>query len=357
MKGVINIIGVIGEDVLLQDVIYQVKQQEKATSYTVYIDSVGGALEVGFDIYDYLKSLGKPLETVGLSQVMSIGTVIFLAGDKRVVNHNTDFMIHLPMLFDDSPKRSKELLADAKEMSKVERKIVSFYSEHTLLEQLELSKMLETDTYLTPDELYAFGFTTEKAPLKAVAKLILNTNDKKMSKKSGLLERVKALLAGNVKAQKTLKTADQLDLVFPNVDEDAEPQIGDTAVLDGEPAEGNVTLADGLTYVFEGGVLIEILEEEVSAEFTDDDITALEEKLDEILEVQEALTEVVEEISTDVEDVKEEVVAKLVQMKAKLLKATAGSSQRVSRKAVARRTTEAKENPLAKGINNLKKRK
>lgn len=357
MKGVINIIGVIGEDVLLQDVIYQVKQQEKATSYTVYIDSVGGSLDVGFNIYDYLKSLGKPLETVGLSQVMSIGTVIFLAGDKRVVNYNTDFMIHLPMLFDDSPKRSKELLADAKEMSKVERKIVSFYSEHTLLEQLELSKMLETDTYLTPDELYAFGFTTEKAPLKAVAKLILNT-DEKMSKKSGLLERVKALLSSKVKAQKTLKTADQLDLVFPNVDEDAEPQVGDTAVLDGEPAEGNVTLADGLTYVFEGGVLTEILEEEVSAEFTDDDITALEEKLDEILEVQETLTEVVEEISTDVEEVKEEVVAKLVQMKAKLLKATAGGSQRVERKAVARRTTEAKdENPLAKGINNLKKRK
>lgn len=357
MKGIINIIGVIGEDVLLQDVIYQVKNQEKATSYTVYIDTVGGSLEVGFNIYDYLKSLGKPIKMVGLSQVMSIGTVIFLAGNERVINHNTDFMIHLPMLFDDSPKRSKELLADAKEMSKIERRLISFYSERTLLEKMELSKMLEDDTYLTSDELYAFGFTTEKSPLKAMAKLILNNKNEKMSKKSGLLERVKALLGG-VKMQKTLKTADQSDLVFPNVDEDAEPQIGDTAILDGDPAEGNVTLADGVTYVFEDGVLVEIIEEDVTAELEDADIEELEEKLDEILEVQEALTEIVEEISTDVEEVKEEVVAKLVQMKAKLLKATAGGSQRVERKAVARRTTDAGDvNPLSRGINNLKKRK
>lgn len=352
MKGVINIIGVIGEDVLLQHVIQQVKEQPKATEFTVYINSIGGAVSVGFDIYDYLRGLGKPIKTVGLANVMSIATVIFLAGDEREVQSNTEFMIHLPMLLDDAPKRAKELRSDAREMAKIERDIINFYEDNTLLERNELAAMMSNDVFLSPDELFAFGFTTEKIPIKAVAKLILNS-DNKMSKKGGLLEKVKALLSGNVVMTKTLKTAEQGDLVFTDLAEDGVVNVGDYAEIDGQPAEGEVVLADGTIYNFVDGVLESIVE--VSAE-GEDDLTELIEKIDEIQSVTETLVEVVEEIQGNVEQVKEEVVAKLIVMKDKLAKATQGASQSATRKAVARQSTQpTNENRLVAAINRLKK--
>ena len=102
MIGKIYISGLIGtfgdeKGVELIDVISQVKKQPQATSFEVYINSEGGVVDVGFDIYNFLKSLGLPITTIGNGMVASIATVIFMAGTKRVVTPNTDFMIHLPM--------------------------------------------------------------------------------------------------------------------------------------------------------------------------------------------------------------------------------------------------------------------
>src|SRR5690625_5103242 len=88
MNGNIYINGLIGtrlnekgeveeKGVELLDVILQVKNQPKAESFTVYINSPGGYVDVGFEIHDYLKSLGKPIKTVGQGMVASIATVIF----------------------------------------------------------------------------------------------------------------------------------------------------------------------------------------------------------------------------------------------------------------------------------------
>ena len=66
----------------LIDIVSQVKSQPKATAFNVHINSEGGLVDVGFDIYNYLKSLGKPITTIGSGIVASIATVIFMAGTK-----------------------------------------------------------------------------------------------------------------------------------------------------------------------------------------------------------------------------------------------------------------------------------
>ena len=101
MTGNIYISGQIGSfdgtpGIELIDVVSQVKKQPKATAFNVHINSEGGLVDVGFDIYHYLKSLGKPITTIGSGIVASIATVIFMAGSKRLIRENTPFMIHLP---------------------------------------------------------------------------------------------------------------------------------------------------------------------------------------------------------------------------------------------------------------------
>lgn len=70
MTGNIYISGQIGnfdgvKGVELLDVIAQVRNQPEATDFNVHINSEGGLVDVGFDIYHYLKSLGKPVTTIG----------------------------------------------------------------------------------------------------------------------------------------------------------------------------------------------------------------------------------------------------------------------------------------------------
>ena len=55
----------------------QVKRQPEATRFDVYINSEGGLVDVGFDIYNYLRSLGLPITTIGSGMVASIATVNF----------------------------------------------------------------------------------------------------------------------------------------------------------------------------------------------------------------------------------------------------------------------------------------
>src|SRR5690606_10943208 len=128
MQGTIYITGVIGEDTNLLDVIRQVKAQKNATSLLVKIDSVGGYVEEGEAIYSYLKNLSIPVTTYA-TQAYSIASVIFMAGETRIVPEASEspLMIHLPwMTVEGSHDEISYHLSDLKN---VENRLISFYAE------------------------------------------------------------------------------------------------------------------------------------------------------------------------------------------------------------------------------------
>ena len=135
MRGQIYIVGDIGQFdesspfVDLVKVISQVRDQPNATSFDVFIDSPGGRVDVGMDIYNYLKSLNKPLHTIGMNMVASMATVIHLAGDTRTIRTNTEYMIHLPWGGVDGT--SEEIEAYSKELKATESMLLNFYVDNT----------------------------------------------------------------------------------------------------------------------------------------------------------------------------------------------------------------------------------
>ena len=60
-KATIYINGVIGEDTKLLDVIRQFKSFSNATEVEVQIDSVGGCVDTGMSIFNYLRNLNTQL--------------------------------------------------------------------------------------------------------------------------------------------------------------------------------------------------------------------------------------------------------------------------------------------------------
>jgi len=265
MIGNIYISGQIGEfdgvtGVTLIDVISQVKKQPDAISFNVHINSEGGLVDVGFDIFYYLKALGKPVTTIGSGIVASIATVIFMAGSTRMVRENTPFMIHMP--WGGGAGNADELEAFTAELRNIEKKLTDFYKKELSLESEAVEPLLKNETWLSPEQLDTLGFTNSQ-PVKAVAVVKTNfkPNNNDMTEKDkswmeGLFSKVLAKFSG-AKAM-IVQDANGTEIDFAGLADGDTVAVGATATVDGAPADGEYTLPDGTTYVFAAGSLTEI---------------------------------------------------------------------------------------------------
>jgi ATP-dependent Clp protease protease subunit len=275
MTGNIYITGQIGTfdgtpGVALVDVVGQVKKQPQATAFNVHINSEGGLVDVGFDIYHYLKSLKKPITTIGSGIVASIATVIFMAGNKRLVRENTPFMIHLP--WGGSMGTADELEQFADQLRGIEKQMVGFYKKTLNVQEQAIMPLLKNETWLTGTQLAALGFTTSRQ-VKAAAKAFINTNsmrgtftDKDRHWMEGLFTKVLGKFKSAHIYNKVVQDATGAEIDFTDLPDDGVVEVGATATVDGAPAEGEYLLPDGFTYVFEAGALTEIIEPEEDAE-------------------------------------------------------------------------------------------
>lgn len=267
MEGNIYINGLIGSlpneiGVELIDVIQQVKKQTDLTSLNVHINSEGGVVNVGFDIYHYLKSLNIPITTVGSGMVASIATVIFMAGDRRILKDNTRFMIHLPM--GGVEGTSDEIASYALDVKNTEKRIVDFYKKELDITEEAIRPLLNNETWLNDSQLDSLNFTTE-IRMPVMARAYMNNNN---LKNEDMTENDKGFFMGlfdafSKKNQKVvnlnLTDANGVAVVFPDLNEGDKPKVGDKATIEDKPAEGEVMI-DGVDYVFVGGLISEIKE-------------------------------------------------------------------------------------------------
>ena len=314
----------------LVDVVSQVKRLGEVDSYEVHIiDSPGGYVDEGFEIYDYLKTLGKPIHTVGQTMVASIATVIFMAGQTRQLKPRTEFMIHLPS--GGVQGTSEEIAEYAESIEKTEKKIIKFYEAYTGIDKEVLKSLLSKETFLNPDKAYSLGFANvETEALKAVA--FYKSKNNTMSKqeqltsedKSWIEERLEnfAKLFGTKKpANIIISDAAGVEIDFPDVAEGEDITTGAMATVDGAAAEGEYVLPSGETYVFTAGELTEIIpaeetEEEEETEEANEEMDALKKEVEELKEANTTLETELETAKTE----KEEVEANLETAKADFVK-------------------------------------
>lgn len=273
MVGQIFINGQIGANpeekgVNLIDVIAQVKNQPFATSFEVYINSEGGYVDVGFDIHDYLRSLKLPIKTIGVGLVASIATVIFMAGDERILKEGTQFMIHLPSGAVEG--NSEEIAYYHQMMQDTQSRLVKFYTNTLALTEEAIVPLLRNETWLNSEKAFELGFATEYSiHTNIVAKFEkLTKTDNKMTQedKNWIDEQFKKF-ANLFKAKPkniVLVDANGMEIEFPTVEDGQTPQVGDTAMLDGQPvADGEYIMPSlgNAKVIFVGGAISEIIEE------------------------------------------------------------------------------------------------
>lgn len=262
MIGKIYITGEIGTDTTLLDVIKQVKAQSDSTEFIVKIDSVGGYVNCGEDIYNYLVNLGKPITTF-TTKAYSIASMIFMAGTTRIIPEGAEnaLMIHLPWM--EAVGNHQAITDYLKDLKATEDKLVGFYSKALDIDKETVHSLLSNETYLSAIQSLEMGFATQlQAPQLAVARL--HNNEEKQEQKS-LMNKLNAkidslmnMLSGKIKAELVLQDATAISLTFPDLSGSDVPSVDDKAMVDGKEAEGEFLMPDGSTMIFEKGILKEI---------------------------------------------------------------------------------------------------
>jgi ATP-dependent Clp protease protease subunit len=122
------------------------------------INSPGGYLDATWAFIDLMESIRLPIRTIAMGEIASGATMIFVAGDERVMSPNVTTMIHH---FSSGIAGSyPELIAARKNQDMETKKIVNHFKKYSKLKTQKevLDKILLTqDHYLSPQEMKKFG--------------------------------------------------------------------------------------------------------------------------------------------------------------------------------------------------------
>lgn len=164
-KAVVNIFGDIVDDVIEQEGVsalsfaYELEQLGEIEAIDVYINSYGGSVAQGFAIYNQLKNHPAKVTTICSGFACSIASVIFLAGDERIMQDASLLMIHNPFCM--TIGNANELRKQADDLEKMAQVSVDIYCAATGLAEEEIKKMMDNETWITAKEAQELGFATQ----------------------------------------------------------------------------------------------------------------------------------------------------------------------------------------------------
>ena len=145
------------EDVTAKSIVDEINTIS-ADSIHVYISSYGGEVQAGLAIYNALKRHKAKVRTYCDGFACSIASVIFMAGDERIMNDSSLLMIHNAWSFAEG--NAKELKKIAEDLEKITQASVSAYKAHSNLTEEEIVEMMDNETWILPEEAVEYGFAT-----------------------------------------------------------------------------------------------------------------------------------------------------------------------------------------------------
>lgn len=124
----------------------------------VYINSPGGSVTQGLSIYNQLRTSGLKIRTFNLGETSSISSIIFLAGDERIMPDGTFALIHQPAHLVYQNLREAE--QNYNMLKAVNDSLKSIYLKYINISSDELDKLMESETIITSEQGLKIGFAT-----------------------------------------------------------------------------------------------------------------------------------------------------------------------------------------------------
>lgn len=124
----------------------------------VYINSYGGEVSEGLAIYNALKRHKAKVTTIADGFACSIASVIFAAGDERLMSDTSLLMIHNAWTI--ASGDSQNLRKQADDLETITQASINAYLSIATVEEDEIKEMMDAETWIDGSEAIELGFAT-----------------------------------------------------------------------------------------------------------------------------------------------------------------------------------------------------
>ena len=185
----------------------------------IRLNSGGGDVFEGIEIYNYLKSLSNHITIEVTALAASAASLVAMAGDKIIIRTGANMMVHeaSTMAFGNKSDIQKTLNA----LTAIDTSIVDIYHDRTGLDRDEIVNLITNETWLTADEAINKGFADEKSSRKSVEKQKEGVSNLKDSKYIARLKEQRSILNAMI------NEAEEETLDEPSSDDSNEQRIAD----------------------------------------------------------------------------------------------------------------------------------
>lgn len=125
----------------------------------VHINSTGGAVAEGLAIYNVLKNSNVKVTTYCDGFACSAASVVFMAGEERVMNDASLLLIHNAWTYGQG--NAAEFRKQAEDLDKITQASVKSYMRHVNISEKELKEMMDEETWITAEDAKKMGFATK----------------------------------------------------------------------------------------------------------------------------------------------------------------------------------------------------
>ena len=134
-------------------------QESAAEEIIVRINSYGGEVSEGLAIYNSLKNHPAKVTTICDGFACSAASVVFMAGNERIMNDASLLMIHNAWTF--ASGNAAELRKAADDLEKISTAAANAYRAVMTIAEEELTKLLEEESWILPQEALNYGMATQ----------------------------------------------------------------------------------------------------------------------------------------------------------------------------------------------------
>lgn len=136
----------------------QLEELADVSQINVHINSYGGEVAEGLAIYNALRRHSAKIVTTCDGMACSIASVIFMAGDERVMSSASLLMIHNAWSWAEG--NADELRKQADDLDIITSASKAAYLSRINIDEEELSALMDAETWITPEDAISKGFAT-----------------------------------------------------------------------------------------------------------------------------------------------------------------------------------------------------
>jgi ATP-dependent Clp protease protease subunit len=125
--------------------------KDKTKPIKLYISSPGGDVSSGLALCDYITNIPTKVITIALGVVASMGTVIFICGDKRMMTRSSTLMLH-DMIIGFSPKPYQHAKAQQVYIDRIRKTLVKLITSKTKITEEEMEDIMNSEKWFDSEE-------------------------------------------------------------------------------------------------------------------------------------------------------------------------------------------------------------